>query len=123
MVQVRPVTEDGTGSGYQYEDTRIIGFTHTNKGHWNLCNIPVLPLSGSSDAYPFSYSFSHKKEKETPAFYQVYLQDQQETVRLTSTLRCAIHEYTCEDATDRWTMFDLARANNRVQERQMYNAG
>src|SRR3546814_19156192 len=91
MVQVRPVTEDGTGSGYQYEDTRIIGFTHTNKGHWNLCNIPVLPLSGSSDAYPFSSSFSHKQEKATPAFYQVYLQDQQVNVRLTSTLRCAIH--------------------------------
>src|SRR3546814_6451714 len=31
----------------------------------------------------------------------IYLQDQQVNVRLTSTLRCAIHEYTFEEAKDR----------------------
>jgi len=42
MVQLSPITECHTGAGYQYEDTIIYGFTHTNKGHWNLCNIPIL---------------------------------------------------------------------------------
>ncbi len=45
MVQLSPMTEYGSGAGYEYEDTVILGFTHTNKGHWNLCNIPILPLS------------------------------------------------------------------------------
>ena len=47
MVQLSPITEFGTGAGYEYEDTLIHAFTHTNKGHWNLCNIPVLPVSGN----------------------------------------------------------------------------
>ena len=45
MVQLSPMTEYGSGAGYEYEDSVILGFTHTNKGHWNLCNIPVLPFS------------------------------------------------------------------------------
>ncbi len=48
MVQLSPMTEYGSGAGYEYEDTVILGFTHTNKGHWNLCNIPILPLSTRS---------------------------------------------------------------------------
>ncbi|MEJ7684177.1 MAG: hypothetical protein WKG06_41260 [Segetibacter sp.] len=42
MVQLSPITEYGSGAGYEYEDTVILGFAHTNKGHWNLCNIPIL---------------------------------------------------------------------------------
>ena len=45
MVQLSPITEFGSGAGYEYEDDTIYGFAHTNKGHWNLCNIPILPLS------------------------------------------------------------------------------
>ena len=46
MVQLSPVTAYHTGAGYQYEDTVIYGFTHTCKGHWNLCNIPLMPVTG-----------------------------------------------------------------------------
>ena len=46
MVQLSPVTEYGTGAGYEYEDTEILGFANTNKGHWNLVTIPVLHESG-----------------------------------------------------------------------------
>lgn len=46
MVQVSPVTKFHSGAGYQYEDSVIYGFTHTNKGHWNLCHIPLLPVTG-----------------------------------------------------------------------------
>ena len=50
MVQLSPITEYGTGAGYEYEDTEILGFAHTNKGHWNLCNLPVLPISSQAKA-------------------------------------------------------------------------
>src|SRR5690349_3233019 len=30
MVQLSPITEYGSGAGYEYEDTVIYGFTHTN---------------------------------------------------------------------------------------------
>ena len=61
MVQLSPMTEYGSGAGYEYEDSLILGFTHTNKGHWNLCNIPILPLS--SPGTRFGSKFSHKKRK------------------------------------------------------------
>lgn len=51
MVQLSPITEFGSGAGYEYEDDTIYGFAHTNKGHWNLCNIPVLPLSNATGKF------------------------------------------------------------------------
>ena len=113
MVQLSPITQYHTGAGYQYEDKAILGFTHTNKGHWNLCNIPILPVSGKAE-YPYQSTFSHDREKASPNFYQVYLSDYDVDVRLTTTLRCGVHEYTFKNPEDRRILFDLAKANNRV---------
>lgn len=115
MVQLSPITEYGTGAGYEYEDTEILGFTHTNKGHWNLCNIPILPISGNSQA-PFKSSFSHENESASPGFYEVYLDDYEVKVRLSSTLRAGIHEYKYDKAEDRKILFDLAKANHQVSD-------
>jgi predicted alpha-1,2-mannosidase len=117
MVQLSPMTEYGSGAGYEYEDNVIYGFTHTNKGHWNLCNIPVLPVSAEqASSYRSGSHFSHQREKASPAYYQVYLGDYAVDVELTSTLRCGYHRYTYKNNTDRKVVFDLARANNRIVE-------
>lgn len=116
MVQLSPITEYGSGAGYEYEDTEILGFTHTNKGHWNLCNIPVLPVSGNAE-YPFRSTFSHEEEKASPAYYEVLLKDYNIGVRLSTTLRCGIHEYTYKNpASGQKLLFDLGRANHRVSD-------
>ena len=73
MVQLSPMTEYGSGAGYEYEDSLILAFTHANKGHWNLCNIPILPMS--NPGAKFGSRFSHKNESAAPGFYQVYLDD------------------------------------------------
>ncbi len=91
MVQLSPMTEYGSGAGYEYEDSVILSFTHTNKGHWNLCNIPVLPVSGNGSLK--GSRFSHQREAAEPGYYQVYLNDYQVDVKLTSTLRCGFHQY------------------------------
>lgn len=121
MVQLSPMTEYGSGAGYEYEDSVIYGFTHTNKGHWNLCNIPVLPLSNPGEK--FGSHFSHRKESSAPGFYQVYLDDYQVNVNLTSTLRCGYHQYEYKNGRDRQVLFDLARANNRVSGWMIEQAG
>ncbi len=123
MVQLSPMTEYGSGAGYEYEDGVIYGFTHTNKGHWNLCNIPVLPVSNPKPGAKFVSSFSHENESAKPAFYQVYLKDYDVNVRLTSTLRCGYHEYQFKDNNNRQILFDLAKANNRVREWQIKQVG
>ena len=115
MVQLGPVTSYGTGSGYQYEDNEILGLVHTNKGHWNLCNIPVLPVSNQA-GYPFKSTFQKKDEEASPGFYQVRLDDYGVNVRLTSTLRSGFHKYLFDDASDRRILLDLGRANNRVRQ-------
>lgn len=112
MVQLSPMTEYGSGAGYEYEDTVILGFAHTNKGHWNLCNIPILPLSNPGTK--FGSRFTHKKESASPGFYQVYLDDYNVNVSLTSTLRCGYHRYEYKNNTNRQILFDLGKANSRV---------
>lgn len=121
MVQLSPMTEYGSGAGYEYEDAMIYGFTHTNKGHWNLCNIPLLPLS--KPGAKFGSKFSHQQESSSPGFYQVYLQDYQVNVSLTSTLRCGFHKYEFKDNNDRQILFDLAKANNRISTWEISQEG
>ena len=115
MVQLSPITAFGSGAGYQYEDTVIYGFAHTNKGHWNLCNIPILPVSGQTDQ-PGKYGsrFSHDNESSAPGYYQVYLKDYNINVSLTSTLRCGYHKYEYKNNTNRQILFVLSKANSRV---------
>ncbi len=121
MVQLSPMTEYGSGAGYEYEDSVIYGFTHTNKGHWNLCNIPILPLSNPGSK--FGSKFSHKKESSSPGFYQVYLDDYNINVKLTSTLRCGYHQYEFKNNTGRQILFDLAKANNRISNWSIEQVG
>ena len=121
MVQLSPVTAYGSGAGYQYEDSVIYGFTHTNKGHWNLCNIPVLPVSNPGEK--FGSHFSHQQESSAPGFYQVYLDDYNVNVSLTSTLRCGYHKYEYKNNSGRQILFDLAKANNRVSGWTIEQAG
>src|SRR5690606_34770717 len=73
------------------------------------------PVSGDQKEQ-FKSSFSHEKESASPAFYQVFLDDYNVHVRLTSTLRCGFHEYHFENPGNRRILFDLGRANNRVSD-------
>lgn len=123
MVQLSPITEYGTGAGYEYEDTIIHAFAHTNKGHWNYVNIPVLPLSGELNSNEYGSRFSHETETAQAGFYQVFLEDYQVEVSLTSTLRGGYHQYKYKDTKDRKILFDLAKANNRVSDWKIEKVG
>lgn len=122
MVQLSPITKYKSGAGYEYEDTSILGFTHTNKGHWNLCHIPLLPIPEGA-SFPYKSSFSHDQEKASPAYYEVYLKEYNVQVKLTSTLHCGVHEYTFKNNKGRKVLFDLGRANNHVDDWQLKQEG
>jgi len=115
MVQLSPVTQFHSGSGYQYEDTVIYGFIHTSKGHWNLCNIPLMPATGDIVADDYKSGYSHKNESAHPGYYQVYLERYGINVELTSTLRCAFHKYTFKPGASKKLIADLALSNERVR--------
>lgn len=116
MVQLSPVTQFRSGAGYQYEDTVIYGFSHTNKGHWNLLHIPMLPVTGTIRPGDFCSKFSHKNESARPGYYQVFLERYGVNAELTSTLRCGYHKYTFKENDDKKLLADLTRSNNHVTE-------
>ena len=116
MVQLSPVTQFHSGAGYQYEDTVIYGFSHTNKGHWNLLHVPMLPVTGQFTPDDFCSGYSHERESARPGYYRVYLDRYHVDAELTSTLRCAYHKYTFRPDDAKQLVVDIRRSNNRVQE-------
>ena len=115
MVQVSPVTQFRSGAGYQYEDSVIYGFSHTNKGHWNLLHLPILPATGEINPGDYASTYSHDNESVAPGYYQVYLERYGINVALTSTLRCAYHQYTFSNDEPKKLIVDITRSNNRVR--------
>ena len=123
MVQLSPVTQFRSGAGYQYEDTVIYGFSHTNKGHWNLLHIPLLPVTGQISPSDYCSGFSHENESAAPGYYQVYLDRYKVNAELTSTLRCAFHKYTFRPEDDKKLLADMTRTNNRVIDWKIEKTG
>ena len=123
MVQLTPITQFHSGSGYQYEDKVIQGFAHTSKGHWNLCHVPLLPVTGSFSPDDYASAFSHENESAHPGYYQVFLERYKINAELTSTLRCAFHRYNYEDGRSKELIADLSRSNERVRSWEILTEG
>lgn len=123
MVQLTPVTQWRSGSGYQYEDTVIYAFVHTSKGHWNLGHIPLLPATGNFTTDDYCSPYSHKNESAQPGYFQVYLERYGVNAELTSSLRCAFHKYTFSNGQSKKLIVDLSRSNERVRSWEINQEG
>jgi predicted alpha-1,2-mannosidase len=123
MVQLSPVTQFHSGSGYQYEDTVIYAFIHTSKGHWNLGHIPLMPATGKFTTDDYCSPYNHKNESAHPGYYQVYLERYGVNAELTSTLRCAFHKYTFKAGQSKKLIADLSRSNERVRSWEINQEG
>jgi predicted alpha-1,2-mannosidase len=118
-----PVTQFRSGAGYQYEDTVIYGFSHTNKGHWNLLHLPLLPATGEISPSDYASGFSHQKESARPGYYRVFLERYGIDAELTSTLRCGYHRYSFPDNEHKQVIADMNRTNNHVKEWSIQQTG
>ena len=121
MVQLSPVTKYGSGGGYQYEDRNIYGFAHTAMGHWNLLNVPMLPVTkaGFYRADSYASHYSHERETARPGYYQVYLERYKVNAELTVTPRCGYHRYTFRPEDEKVLLIDITRANGRPRRREV----
>lgn len=117
MVQLSPDTRltgwDGC-SGYHYSDTTVYGFSHTHlsgTGVSDYGDILIMPVSGYS--HPkisnelYKSSFSHKKEKATPGYYEVYLDSYGILAQLTAGKRVGMHKYTFKKGDKPQIILDL----------------
>lgn len=94
-----------TCSGYQYDDSTIVGFSHTHfsgTGHSDLGDILLMPTAGALQLNPgtaaepksgFRSVFHHTNEKAVPGKYEVLLEDHGIKAELTATTRVGMHSY------------------------------
>ena len=122
MVQLSPDTRlfgwDAC-SGYYYDDTSIMGFTHTHLSgtgigdYGDILFMPVVgekPLIAGTAENPdegYRSRFSHEQESARPGYYQVLLQDDSINVELTATLRAGLQRYTYPKASDARLIVDM----------------
>lgn len=116
MVQVGPDTRT-EGSGYQYDDDKILGFSHFHKsggGCSDYLDILFQPVPGASwkgsGEYPvdgFAFGFSHDNEHATPGNYNVVFDGPGVAVSLTATARCAFHRYLFPEKGSNHVAIDL----------------
>jgi len=124
MVQLSPDTRTNgwdACSGYHYDDSTMIGFSHTHlsgTGIGDLGDILFLPFSdklkliapNGNDKEPvFGSAFSHKDEIALPGYYSVYLKDYDVRAELTTSLHAGFHRYTFPKNKQPGIYVDLAR--------------
>ncbi len=134
MVQLSPQTnfepmfnEDGSYNsdtykycaGYQYQDTTIIGFAHTNfsgTGHSDLGDFLVMPTIGklvldpivTNDSRKGFYStFTHENEEASPGYYKVNLDSYNIKAELTTSDRVGYHKYTFPKSNEAHIILDM----------------
>ncbi len=134
MVQLSPQTnfqvmfkDDGSYNretyeycaGYQYRDSIIIGFSHTNlsgTGHSDLGDFLVMPTIGKLVLDPlqtekgekgFFSKFSHDNENASPGYYKVLLNDYNIRAELTTSDRVGFHQYTFPKSNSSHIILDL----------------
>jgi putative alpha-1,2-mannosidase len=119
--QIRPFKQSYKwAAGYRYEDTTILGFSHTHfsgAGHSDLGDVLLMPISG--DHVPlepgdpektqpgYRSRFSHDKEHAEPGYYSVQLLDSAVQAELTASDRVGVHRYTFSDGATRHVLLDL----------------
>ncbi len=149
MVQISPQTnfeplfnEDGTYNkktyeycaGYQYQDTTIIGFSHTNfsgTGHSDLGDILIMPTTGKLNLDPlktpeghkgFYSTFSHKTETASPGYYKVDLETYNIKAELTASERVGFHQYTFPASEDAHIILDLVYNIYDYQDKNVWTS-
>lgn len=122
MVQLSPDTRKDNWdacSGYHYSDKTILGFSHTHlsgTGVGDYGDIRFMPITGSLQIRPgeennpesgYRSRFSHEREKSSPGYYEVYLDDYKIDAEFSVTRRCGFHQYTFPGSQEAYIIIDL----------------
>lgn len=106
-------------AGYQYDDTTIVGFSHTHfsgTGHSDLGDFLIMPTVGKLQLNPGTESdpdsgyrsvFSHSNEHAEAGYYSVLLEDYDIKAELTATTRVGMHQYTFPKSDQAHVILDL----------------
>ncbi len=127
MLQVSPINGISKWdwcSGYHYSDSIAVGFSHlslSGTGIGDLADILLMPINkeidlsitpNSRDEIPYKSSYNHANESASPGYYQVFLEDHNVNVELTTAKRTAYHKYSFKDNDVQSVVIDLGFAIN-----------
>jgi len=126
MVQLSPDTHEApdwfNASGYDHNDSRIYGFSHTRlsgTGASDLIDILLMPTITDLRVS----SFSHDNEQARPGYYQVLLSDENINAELSATTHTGIHRYTYPSGNERKLWLDLDHSAQKGSwDRKIINA-
>src|SRR5690606_5175288 len=127
MVQLSPDTRIqprkdayGWAAGYRFDDTTIVGFSHTHfsgTGHSDLGDVLLMPVAGDTvklergdpdqPGSGYTSRFSHDSEQAEPGYYAVTLDDNGVRAELTATARVGVHRYTFDAGKPAHVLVDL----------------
>ncbi|KRG66559.1 sugar hydrolase [Stenotrophomonas terrae] len=126
MVQLSPDTriqsrKDGYGwaAGYRYDDSTIVGFSHTHfsgTGHSDLGDLLLMPTTGElklergnpdQPLSGYTSRFSHASETAQPGYYAVTLDDYKVRAELTASARVGMHRYSFPAGKPAHVVLDL----------------
>jgi len=126
MVQLSPDTRIqprkdayGWAAGYRYDDSTIVGFSHTHfsgTGHSDLGDVLLMPVSGDvklergdPDVPGSGYTsrFRHDDEIAQPGYYAVTLDDYGVRAELTASARVGVHRYAFPAGKPAHVLLDL----------------
>ncbi len=122
MLQVSPINGISKWdwcSGYHYSDSVMVGFSHlslSGTGIGDLADVLIMPINkkvdltitpSSRDSLAYASKYSHKNEKATPGYYQVFLEDHNINAEVTTSLRSALHKYTFTKKDPQAIIIDL----------------
>lgn len=127
MLQVTPVNGISKWdwcSGYHYSDNIAIGFSHlalSGTGIGDLADVLLMPINKELDLSPMPTSrdslnykskYTHSNETASPGYYQVFLENHNVNVELTTNKRTAYHKYTYKESDAQSVVIDLGFAMN-----------
>ena len=136
MVQLSPDVYNvgwSYGSGYLYDDSSIMGFSHTHfsgPGGTRLGDILLMPTVNNKiqiDPGPrenpdlgYRSHFEHSEESASPGYYTVRLKDYHINVELTLTKRVGFHRYTFPKAENAHIIIDLGHSLGRLPQKKSH---
>ncbi|MDR0543327.1 MAG: GH92 family glycosyl hydrolase, partial [Dysgonamonadaceae bacterium] len=136
LVQLSPDTRTrgwDACAGYHYDDTTLIGFSHTHlsgTGIGDLGDVLFLPFTdelqtiapnGEGTEPTFGSAFSHQNESATPGYYSVHLDSYDIEVELTAALHTGFHRYTFPENKKAGLYIDLTQTihDRRLQASEL----
>jgi predicted alpha-1,2-mannosidase len=119
-------------AGYQYDDSTIIGFSHTHfsgTGHSDLGDFLIMPTVGALKLNPGTQAnpasgyrsiFSHANETAEADYYKVKLDSYNILAELTATTRVGFHQYTFPKSDSAHIILDLMHGIYNYDEKNVW---